>query len=319
MTDVSEDGEDGDRRGPAWASMDRTIAQGRPAFVVLSDVYAEWRNDRTMRLGAALAYYGVFAVVPLLVFSIAVTQLLISRADVQAFVSERIEQLLGVEGQDVAVAVASALDRFSTQAGLGILGLVTVLVSASFVVVALEDIFLTIWHVPVQGGMRRAIRRRLTSFVVVVSSSLVLAAIVLVHTIATVLDRVLPDGWAIQSAVQMGTLLVSWAVLAMAIVMLFKFMTPVDVGWRISIYGGMVTAILGTIGAWGLAVYFRYFAGASIAGAAGAVFLVLLWIYYEAQTLLIGMQFIKVLHHRRSDTPLPTTVQAGSAPQASAG
>ncbi len=283
-----------------WESRSDVIAVARATVV---DTYSEWRSDRTMRLGASLAYYGVFAVVPLLVFSVAVAQLLISRADVEEFVAERIEQFLGVEGEEVAIAVASALDRFSSQAGLGLVGLVTVLVSASFVVVALDDIFLTIWHVPVRGGMRRAIRRRLTSFLVVVSVSLVLSAIVLVHTISNVIDRLLPDGWAIQSAVQVGTLLASWAVLAVAIVALFRFMTPVDIGWRVAIYGGMLTAVLATLGAWGLAVYFRYFAGASIAGAAGAVFLVLLWIYYEAQTLLIGMQFIKVLHHRRSDAP----------------
>lgn len=252
-----------------------------------------------MRLGAALAYYGVFAVTPLVVFSIAIAQMLLGRADVQQFVADGLLQIFGAEGEQMATTITNELDSFSEQAGLGTLALATLVVSASFMVVALEDMFLTIWHVPVQSGMRRAIKRRLTSFFVVFSSSAVLIAIVVVHTFAGLLDGILPDVTGVDALVELTTVLASWGVLAVAVVLLFRFMTPVAIGWRLAFVGGLLTAVLATIGAWGLAVYFRTVGGASLTGVAGGVLLVLVFIYYEAQILLIGVQFVKVLYHNR--------------------
>jgi membrane protein len=286
-----------------WFSPAALRRRVRRARHIIEGTYHEWRNDRTMRLGAALAYYGVFAVTPLIVFSIAIAQMLLGRADVQQFVSDGLIQLFGVEGEQMAMTVTDELDSFSEQAGLGTLALATLVVSASFMVVALEDMFLTIWHVPVQSGMRRAIKRRLTSFLVVFSTSAVLIAIVVVHTFAGILDTILPDATGLDALVELTTVLASWGVLAVAVVLLMKFMTPEEISWRIAFAGGLLTAILATIGAWGLSVYFRTIGGASLTGVAGGVLLVLVFIYYEAQILLVGIQFVKVLHRNRRRPP----------------
>ncbi len=268
--------------------------------VVGQQTYGAWRADRTMRLGAGLAYYGLFAFVPVLALSLGLAEAVFRQDDVQEYFADFLEALFGPEGVTMATAVSNELAQNSTQAGLGVFGLLSLLVAASLVVIALQDAINTIWDIPVQSGMEVLFRRRLMAFGVVLATGAILTATLVVQTAAAVLNGIVPDGFdGLDQALELLGVLGSWGVIALALTLLFRYMTPAAIGWRLSFVGGFLTAVLATMGTWVLSAYLRRVGGSSLAGVAGSAFLVLLWIYYEAQILLGGVQLVRVLHRRQ--------------------
>jgi membrane protein len=274
--------------------------------------YRNWRDDRTVRLGAGLAYYGVFAVVPMLTLAAALVQRVFRRSDVQAYLEERLEAILGESGRDLAAAVNDQLAERSTEAGLGLLGAASLLFASSLVVLALQDAFNTIWKVPVITGVRTTLLRRARSLIVVVSAGALLAAGLLVHTAAGVLGVILPSGFAgIPGLIDLIELAGSWAVAAFGFTLLFQYMTPEALSWMRAFVVGAVTASAATVGTWMLTLYLNRIGGNSLTGVAGSALLILIWIFYQAQIVLAGCQLLKVLHTGPSasgSTPTATRI-----------
>ena len=116
---------------------DRARAVTRRAWNLCIDTYEQWRDHRTIRLGAGLAYYGLFALVPMLAVALALAGLVISQGDVQSYLADQLSTLLGVDAAAVADALASALDGSGTLAGLGAVGVASLFLTASLLVLAL--------------------------------------------------------------------------------------------------------------------------------------------------------------------------------------
>ena len=114
------------------------------------ETYEQWRDHRTIRLGAGLAYYGLFALVPMLAVALALAGLSISQDDVQSYLAEQLSALFGVDADTVAGALADVLDGSGTLAGLGAVGVASLFLTASLLVLALQDAFNTIWERPVR-------------------------------------------------------------------------------------------------------------------------------------------------------------------------
>lgn len=287
--------------GDPWRA--RWIDRRDVATSVVRSAYREWRTDRTIRLGAGLAYYAVFAVVPVLALSLALAQFIFRRQDVEAYFADLFEGLLGSDSAELAAAVTAELERATSRTGLGIVGIVSLVIAGSLVFVALDDAFKTIWHVPPASGVRTTIRRRLSALVVVVVTGGLFAVALLVQTVVGLLDAVLPDGVeAVQTLVGLLNVLSSFAVLAVAVTLLYRSFSPVSVPWVLAVLAGLLVAVAATVGTSLFGVYLRYVGGASVAGAAGGVLLALLWIYYQVQILLVGAQVLKVLVGRRGST-----------------
>lgn len=121
----------------------------------------------TIRLGADLAYYALFAIVPLLAISLALAQFLFSQEELQKQLAGRLENILGGEADQVAALLTEQLGNASTQSGLGVIGVVSLLVTGVALFVALQDALNTIWEAPVASGMGsvpdRTTMRRLAS------------------------------------------------------------------------------------------------------------------------------------------------------------
>jgi len=266
---------------------------------LLMTTYREWRDARTVRLGAGLAYYGVFAVVPALTVAVAIAQAVFRRVDVQEYLAERLEELLGPIGSELAVAVTNQLDEQATQTGLGVLGAVSLLLAASLVALALQDAFNTIWHIPVTPGLRISVMRRLRSLLVILSAGALLGAALLVQTVAALLQIFLPDELqGLPAIAELFDVVGSWAVIAVGFTLLFRFMIPAATSWRLVIVVGAITATVATAGTWALGIYLSRVGGNSLTGAAGSILLMLGWIYYQAQIVLAGCQLARVLHGR---------------------
>jgi membrane protein len=275
--------------------LDLARGAARGTWRVGSETYEQWRKHRTIRLGAGLAYYGLFAFVPLLAAALAVAGRVVSRSDVQAYLAEQFSAVLGVDADVVAGAISDALGGTGTLAGLGLVGAVSLLLTASLLVIALQDAFNTIWERPVRSGIRQTVLRRLVAFVVVAGAGVVIVVSFAINAVTGLLGRLVPDVAIVASLQELIGWAASWALAVGVVALLFRYLADVRVPWRPALAGAAVTAAVLAVGTALVGSYLRRFGASSLVGATGSVFLVLLWIYYEAQFLLAGAELTRVL------------------------
>jgi len=265
---------------------------------VLTLTYGEWRTHRTIRLGAAVAYYSLFAAVPVLVLTVIFAGIFVSREDVQIYLTDQISRIFGTDGSEVATALATTFDELDPATGLGLVGVGSLVLAATLVVVALQDAFNTIWELPVRSGLRVSIARRVFAFLVVLGFGAVIVLSLALNAVTSLLEGLVPDVPVLRSLSEVVGLAGAWALGIGAVTLLFRYVTTVRVPWRAAIIGGTVTALLIAGGTVLIGAYLRRYGASSVAGAAGAVLLVLVWLYYEAQILLAGAEFTRVLCDR---------------------
>jgi len=258
--------------------------------------YGAWRADRTLRLGAGLAYYALFTIVPFVAFATALGERLFGNADLEGFISERLAGIEIVDSQTAAAAITDELSRRSMQSSLQVIGLVSLLFASSLVFLALTDAVNVIWHQPVGSGMWNSVRRRLTAFAMVLITVAMLAVEFAVTAVTGAATAVVPgDIDILEGLAYTVTGLTSGVALAAMIALLYRFLSPVRVEWRAAIASGVATACLLVAGSRAIGWYMRTYGGASLSGAFGAVLAVLTFVYYEAQILLAGVQVTKTL------------------------
>ena len=267
----------------------------RRAVRVLLATYGAWRDDRTIRLGAGLAYYGLFSLASVLTLSLGMVRVVTRRSETQAYLAERFEDAFGDIGAEVARFVAEQLDG-SGGVQLGLIGLGSLLVTGSLFFIALDDAFKQIWNVPVRTGIWSTVRRRAVGLLVLFAAALTLVASLVVYTVSGLLEALVPGSLPRLSVIaELFASTLSWLVLAVALVLLFRFLPPARVRWRPAIICGVATGALLVVGTALISWYLRSFGASSLTGAAAAVLGVLVWIYYEAQILLAGAQMCKIL------------------------
>jgi membrane protein len=191
------------------------------------------------------------------------------------------------------------LSRGTTRTSLGILGLATLFLAASLLFVALQDALNMIWDVPVRRGIRTGVRRRVLAFVIVLLLGAYLVAAVLVSSIGRVVERLVPaESTLIHTLSAVIDGLSSWAIGIATLALLLRLLAPVDLAWRHVVVGGALTAVLVVIGTQLLGLYIGRVASVSFSGVAGTLLLFLIWLYYEAQMILVGAEFTKVVARR---------------------
>jgi membrane protein len=277
------------------ATIERLPAPLRSGTAVLVTTYEQWRSHRTLRLGAGLAYYALFAVIPVLSLSVAVAGLVLSNEDVTAYLQTQLDSLLGPEVASAAAEITDQISSSGTIAGLGIIGAVSLVFAASLVVLSLQDALNTIWEMPVRSGLRHSLARRVGAFVVISATGLVLILGFVINSFTAVIDQIVPDVVVVQSLTELVGTAASWALGVGVIVLLFRYLPDVRAPWKSALIGGVLTALFLALGTTLIGIYLRNFGASSVTGAAGAVALVLVWMYYEAQIVLAGAEFTRVL------------------------
>ncbi|MCP3987484.1 MAG: YihY/virulence factor BrkB family protein [Actinomycetia bacterium] len=164
----------------------------RELHEVLSRTYRSWREDRTLRLGAGLAYYTLFTVLPFGALFVVLAGSLFGGADIQVYVVERLEAMGVAETDALAEAVTELVARQSLRSSLGLLGLGSLLFAASLVFLALQDAIQTIWHQPVRSGLRNSLRRRLVAFIMVLTTVLLIVVSFAVSAVTGAARALLP-------------------------------------------------------------------------------------------------------------------------------
>ncbi len=257
---------------------------------VFTETLSEWSNDNVPRLGASLAFYTLLSLAPILVVVVAVAAAVYGR---QAAEGQLIWEIQDVVGTQQASAVQSLIQR-AYKPGTGliatVLGVFTLALAASSVLVELRDALNTIWHVPpaanVTGlsGVYAFVKQRFYSFGLVLATGfLLLVSLVLNTWIATTgkfFRSRLPTP---ESVLQAGGFLVSFVVITLLFAGIYKLLPDVPLRWRDVLVGASVTSFLFTVGKQLIAIYLGKTSFTSTYGAAGSLALVLVWVYYSAQ------------------------------------
>jgi membrane protein len=266
---------------------------------LLKQAASDWLEDRAPRLGAALAYYAVFSIAPLLLIAIAVAGFVYGEDRAQQQVADETRVLVGDEG---GRAVRSMLEH-ATRPGAGVtatvFGVAMLLFGATGLFVELQDSLNTIWRVPPRpgSGLWAFVRDRLLSFLMVMVIALLLLVSVVASTTLSAVARHLGDrqtlwGFAINEGV-------SLLVVALLFAAVFRMLPDVKIAWGDVWLGAAVTAVLFEAGKFLVGFYLGQSGVASAYGAAGSLAVLLVWLYYSGQIFLFGAELTKVYANRR--------------------
>lgn len=276
---------------------------------LLKATFSEWSNDKVPRLGAALAYYTVFAIVPLLVIIIAMIGLVFGQ---EAAESAILDQIAGLMGEQSATALKDMIHR-ADQPKTGILATViaglTLLVGATGLFGQLQDSLNSIWGVePKAGrGIWGMIQDRFLSLMAVFGTGFLLLVSLVLSAALSAMGKWF-GGWlpAPEYVLQIVNLIVSLAVITALFAMMFKLLPDAQIAWSDVWVGAAMTAILFTIGKFLIGLYLGKSDVGSTYGAAGSLVIVLVWVYYSSQILLFGAEFTQVYANRRGSRIVPT-------------
>lgn len=264
---------------------------------LLSDTLSKWMDDHAQRMGAALAFYTVFSLAPLLLIVIAIAGLVFGQ---EAAEGRIIGQIQGFVGEDSAKAIQAMLENArkpSTGLIATCIALVTLIFGATGVFAQLQDALNTIWGVESKPGLGilQILKDRFISFVAVLGSGfLLLVSLVLSAGLAAVgdtLGALLPASEAILEAINF---LVSFVVITLLFAMIYKLIPDVSNGWKDVWIGAGMTALLFAIGKFLIGLYLGKSDVGLAYGAAGSLIVVLLWVYYASQIFLFGAEFTAV-------------------------
>jgi membrane protein len=279
------------------------------AWKMLKDTVLAFIEDEALSRGAAIAFYTVTSVAPVLLIVIAIAGLAFGREAAQNAIVSQLSGLMGQQpAQVLETAVASASGKSSGILAT-IIGVITLIVTASGVFGEIQSALNAIWKAKPGGtSVSRLIRARAASLGLVATLGFLLLVSLVVSAaltaFGTYLNSVLPFGELILSLLNTVVSLVLISVLFAAI---YKILPDRRLEWRDVAVGAVVTAILFTIGKSLIGWYIGSSAVASSFGAAGALIVLLLWVYYSAQIFLLGAEFTKVYanrHGRKQEKPV---------------
>jgi len=287
------------------------------AWKLTKNAVAAWSDDFAPSMGAALAYYTIFSLAPMLVIVIAIAGFFFGREAAQG---EIVTQLHGLVGPTGASAV-EALIKSASAPGRGIIaatiGVVTLMIGATAVFSELQSALDRIWKVPPKSksGLRNLVFKRLLSFGMVLGLGfMLLVSLVLSAALAAFAKwwSGMLGGWTV--VLEALNFLVSFGVITGLFAMIYKFMPTVTIPWRDVWVGAVVTALLFTIGKSAIGIYLGRTDMASGFGAAGSLVVLLAWIYYSAQIFLLGAEFTWVFSQMHGSRAAPG-IATGAASQ----
>ena len=261
------------------------------------ETFSSWSEDKAPRMGAALSYYTMFSLAPLLVVVIAVAGLVFGRDAAQGRIVEQMGGLLGQEGAKLLETMIAKASEPRAGIIATVLGLATLLLGATGVLMELHDDLNTIWKVaPAPGrGWRGTLRDRVLSFSVVLGFGfLLLVSLVLSAGLSAVGDRLadMVPGWvALAYVLNYG---VSLLLVTLLMGTLFVLLPDVKIAWRDVWVGSFATSVMFHLGKLLIGLYLGKASVGSPFGAAGSLAVLLVWIYYTSQVFLLGAELTRV-------------------------
>lgn len=291
------------------------VLAGRSSWMVMRQVAASWVQDYGPSMGAALAYYTVFSMAPLLLIVISVAGLVFGEDAARGEISAQLESMMGQRSaaaiQDLLVSVQQPVEGVA----ISVLGLVLLFVGATTVFGELQDALDRIWRVPARGyagGLIALVRARLLSFGMILAIGFLLVVSLVASAALAFIGRwwvPVFGGWYVVAAVTNAV--GGFALIAAMFALIYKVMPRARVQWKDVWIGAAFTAVLFVLGKELIGLYVGRSAIATGFGAAGSLVVILVWVYYSAQIFLIGAEFTWVYANlfgsRRTEVAPPPT------------
>ena len=277
-------------------------------FRLLKETFKEWQEDKSSRLAAALAYYTVFSLAPLLIIAIAIAGAIFGQEAARGEIVGQIQGLVGQEGATVIEEAIQNADRPQMKSIASIFSIIFLLIGASGVFAHLQESLNAIWNVEAKpkNGLAGLIRKRLLSFSAVLGIGfLLLVSLILsaaISALSNYLSGLIPGAdflWQILNFV------VSFGVITLLFALMFKFLPDAKIQWSDVWTGSVITALLFTIGKFALGLYLGRGSFGSTYGAAGSLVIILAWVYYSAQILFFGAEFTQVYARKYGSRIVP--------------
>jgi membrane protein len=264
--------------------------------------FKEWNEDKAPRLAAALSYYTIFSLAPLLLIAISVAGLVFGEEAARGALSAQLSSLLGPQGAEaVEMMIAASGDRSGGGIIASIIGVVTLLLGAAGVFGQLQDALNTIWEVaPKPGrGIWGFIKDRFLSFTMVLGTGFLLLVTLILSSVLSTVGAALVGVTSAEILIWQGVnLIVQAAVTFGLFAMIFKVLPAVEIAWSDVLLGAGMTTVLFIIGRFLIDLYLSNTATASSFGAAGSLVVLLIWIFFSAQILFFGAEFTQVYARR---------------------
>lgn len=278
-----------------------------------------WLDDYAPSMGAALSYYTLFSLAPMLIISIAVAGFFFGAEAARGEIFEQLRGLLGEEGAAAIQGLLKSANEPAEGVIATLVGFVMLVIGATTVFAELQSDLDRIWRSPAVksgGSIWFLIRTRLLSFGMVLGMGFLILVSLIMSAMVAALGKWWGGyfgGW--ETLLQLVNFVVSFALITVSFAAIYKFMPRVKIAWRDVWIGAFVTALLFSIGKFLISLYIGKTGVASSFGAAGSFVVVMVWVYFSAQIFLLGAEFTWVYAHRHgSKAHLGTAVSASTIP-----
>ncbi|NDQ57582.1 MAG: YihY/virulence factor BrkB family protein [Acidipila sp.] len=267
-------------------------------WMMLKRTFSEWNRHEARRLGAALAFYALLSLAPLVILAIAVFALIFGHSEARKDLLTAVENTIGHQGSQVVNGMITHAQRHGSRTFASFIGVITLLFGASAVFNELRSALDKIWDVRPEStpGILGAIKQRFLSFGMVLAiGSLLLVSVVISTALAALgklAGRSLPMPPSTMSVISFLASLIGVAVL---FALVFRYVPGANIAWKSIWIGAGVTALLFTIGQFLIGLYLGKVAVGSAYGAAGSLVAVIVWVYYSSMIFLFGAEFTRVL------------------------
>jgi membrane protein len=276
------------------------------SFELFKRAFTRFFAKDTFEMGAALAYYTVFSLAPLLLIAISIAGVVFGEQAAQGRIAAEIENAVG---PTVAKAIEETLSNARSaprNTTASIVGVLVLLFGAGGVFGQLQDSLNTIWDVPAKdtGGWWGLIRSRFLSFAMVLGIGFLLIGSLIISTALSAMSNVLAPGQTVVA--QLLNQVISFGFITVLFALIFKVLPDRHVAWRDVWVGAAVTSVLFAVGKYLIGLYLGRGSVTSAYGAAGSLVVILLWVYYASQILLFGAQLTQVYATQKESVDKPT-------------
>ena len=259
--------------------------------------FGDFNKHNAPRMGAALAFYTIGSMSPLVILVLAIASLIFNRNAAEAQLLNKVQSMVGSQGRESVATILAHGHHVGSGIISAIIGVVVLFLGASGVFQELRSGLNTIWESEAKpaSGLRGMVRERILTFGMVLSLGFVLLVSLLVSSALQAISSYFSGLLPIPAMVlELLNALVSFAGIALLFACILKYVPATRVDWRDVRVGAVVTALLFTLGKWLLGIYLGKTSPGAGYGAAGSLVVLVVWVYYSAQIFYLGAEFTHV-------------------------
>jgi len=274
----------------------------KAGWELLKLTFVEWTNDDAFQFSAALAFYTIFSIAPVLLIAVGVASFFLAPDTATDQIVGEMENMIGVQGANAVRQVIESSRGFGKGIWAVSVGIVTLITGATAVFGELQSALNQIWDVkakPDRGVIMSFIFDRVRSFSIAIGEGFLLMVSLVISALISWLQNYM-NSWlpGIPWVWQTANVVSSFLVIAVLFAMIYKFLPDVVIAWKDVWIGAAVTAVLFTGGKYAIGLYLGRTATASAFGAAGSLVVLLFWVYYSALISFLGAEFTQVYARR---------------------